>query len=160
MWVFIFLLSLAICFIRWIFWTVFSKPYRALQFTLCVCVCVLCVLCHSIVSDSFTTPWIVACQVPLSVGFSSKNTVMGCHVLIQGIFPIQGSNPGHPNSGQILNHLRHQGHPFTSMSSAKIWMILVAISTQTNSSHSCSCHTGHIYVAIDQSVLRCMVYRC
>ena len=108
----------------------------------------------------FATPWTVACQVPLSVGFSSKNTVMGCHVLIQGIFPIQGSNPGHPNSGQILNHLRHQGHPFTSMSSAKIWMILVAISTQTNSSHSCSCHTGHIYVAIDQSVLRCMVYRC
>ena len=41
MWVFIFLLSLAICFIRWIFWTVFSKPYRSLQFTLCVCVCVM-----------------------------------------------------------------------------------------------------------------------
>ena len=108
----------------------------------------------------FATPWTVACHVPLFVGVSSKNTVMGCHVLIQGIFPIQGSNPGHPNSRQILNHLRHQGRPFTSMSSAKIWMILVAISTQTNSSHSCSCHTGHIYVAIYQSILRCMVYRC
>ena len=93
----------------------------------------------------FATPWTVACWAPLSVGFSSKNIVMSCHVLLQGIFPTQGSNPGHPNSRQILNRLRHQGNPFTSMSSAKIWMILVAISTQTNSGHCCSCHTGHIY---------------
>ena len=30
---------------------------------------------------------------PLSMGFSSKNTGVGCHILLQGIFPIQGSNP-------------------------------------------------------------------
>ena len=31
------------------------------------------------------------CQTPLSMGLSSKNTGMGCHALLQGIFP--GSNP-------------------------------------------------------------------
>ena len=34
-------------------------------------------------------PWTVACQAPLSMGFSSKNTGVGCHVLLQGIFPTQ-----------------------------------------------------------------------
>ena len=38
----------------------------------------------------FGTPWTVARQAPLSVGFSSKNTGVGCHALLQGIFPTQG----------------------------------------------------------------------
>ena len=29
----------------------------------------ICVLSHSVVSDSFVTPWAVACQAPLSIGF-------------------------------------------------------------------------------------------
>ena len=41
----------------------------------------------------FATPWTVALQVPLSMGFTGKNTGVGCHVLLQGIFPTQGSNP-------------------------------------------------------------------
>ena len=43
--------------------------------------------------------------------FPGKNTGVGCHVLLQGIFPIQGSNPGLPHCGQILYHLSHQGSP-------------------------------------------------
>ena len=35
----------------------------------------------------------IACQAPLSMGFPSKNTGVGCHALLQGIFPTQGSNP-------------------------------------------------------------------
>ena len=35
----------------------------------------------------------IALQAPLSVGFSSKNTGVGCHALRQGVFPSQGSNP-------------------------------------------------------------------
>jgi len=35
----------------------------------------------------FATVWIVAHQAPLSMGFSSKNTGVGCHALLQGIFP-------------------------------------------------------------------------
>ena len=38
------------------------------------------------------TPWTVAHKAPPSMGFSSKNTGVGCHCLLQGIFPIQGSN--------------------------------------------------------------------
>ena len=35
-------------------------------------------------SDSFVTPWTVALQAPLSMGFPGKNTGMGCHFLLQG----------------------------------------------------------------------------
>ena len=40
-----------------------------------------------------------------------KNTGLGCHALLQEIFPTQGSNPGLPRCRQILYHLRHQGSP-------------------------------------------------
>ena len=40
-----------------------------------------------------------------------KNTGVGCHVLLQGIFPTQGSNPGLPYWRQIIYHLSHQGSP-------------------------------------------------
>ena len=42
-----------------------------------------------------------------------KNTGVGCHVLLQGIFPTQGSDPGLPHSGQILYCLNHHGSPRT-----------------------------------------------
>ena len=38
-----------------------------------------------------------------------KNTGMGCHFLLQGIFLTQGSNPGLLHCKQILYHLRYQG---------------------------------------------------
>ena len=44
------------------------------------------------VSDS-VTPWTIACQAPLSMGFPRKNTGGGCHFLFQGIFLTQRSNP-------------------------------------------------------------------
>ena len=40
-----------------------------------------------------------------------KNIGVGCHALLQGIFPTQGSNPGLPHFRQILYHLSHQGSP-------------------------------------------------
>ena len=36
---------------------------------------------------------------------------MGSHSLLQGIFPIQGSNPGLPQCRQIRYRLSHQGSP-------------------------------------------------
>jgi len=36
------------------------------------------------------TPWIVAHKAPLPMGFLGKNTGVGCHALLQGIFPTQG----------------------------------------------------------------------
>ena len=38
-----------------------------------------------------------------------KNTRVGCHALLQGIFPTQGLNPGLPHYSRILYHLSHQG---------------------------------------------------
>ena len=34
-----------------------------------------------------------SCKFPLSMGFSSRNTGVDCHALLQGIFPTQGLNP-------------------------------------------------------------------
>ena len=40
--------------------------------------------------------------------FPGKNTGVGCHSLLQGIFPTQGSNPGLLHYRQILYQLSHQ----------------------------------------------------
>ena len=55
----------------------------------------------------FVTPWTEAHQVPLSMGFSSKNTRVGCHALLQGTFLTKGSNVGILHCRQILYHLSH-----------------------------------------------------
>ena len=66
----------------------------------------------------FVTPWTVAHQPPLSmgfpgknigVGFPDKNTGVGCRFLLQGIFPTQGSKPGFLHCRQTLYCLSHQG---------------------------------------------------
>ena len=41
----------------------------------------------------FATPWTIACQAPLSMGFSRQDTGVGCHAPLQGIFLNQGWNP-------------------------------------------------------------------
>ena len=38
-----------------------------------------------------------------------KNTGVGCHALLQGIFPTQGLNPGLLHCRHLLYHLNHQG---------------------------------------------------
>ena len=49
-----------------------------------------------------------------------KNTAVGCHALLQGIFPIRGSNPGLPHYRWILYHLSHQWSPLLLLSF--IWL--------------------------------------
>ena len=51
--------------------------------------------CCSLVTKSCPTVtlWTIAHQASLSMGFSGKNTEVGCLFLLQGIFPTQGSNP-------------------------------------------------------------------
>ena len=41
--------------------------------------------------------------------FPGKSTGVGCHFLLQRIFPTQGSNPGLPHYRQTLYCLSHQG---------------------------------------------------
>jgi len=58
------------------------------------------------------------------VGSPGQNTGVGNHSLLQGIFPIQGSNPGLPHCRRILYHLAareahtREATPMRSMSSA------------------------------------------
>ena len=65
-------------------------------------------VCHSVVSNS-VTPWTVARQAPLSMGFSRPEYWSGWPFPFQGIFPTQGSNPGLLHGQQILSRLSHQG---------------------------------------------------
>ena len=45
------------------------------------------------------------------VNSPGENTGVGCHALLQGIFPIQGSNPGLPQCRQIHYQLSQQEAP-------------------------------------------------
>ena len=56
----------------------------------------------------FATPWTVASQAPPSMGFS-RQTGVGCHFLLQGIFLTQGLNLDLPHCRQMLYRLSHQG---------------------------------------------------
>ena len=40
--------------------------------------------------------------------FPGKNTGVGCHGLLQGFFPTQGSNPGLPHCRRVLYQLNHK----------------------------------------------------
>ena len=53
------------------------------------------------------TPWTVAHQAP-PWGFPGKSTGVGCHLLLQGIFPTQVLNQGLLHCRQTLDHLSHQ----------------------------------------------------
>ena len=66
----------------------------------------------------FGTPWIVAHQAPPSMEFS-KSTGVGCHFLLQGIFPTQGSNPGLAHCGQTLYRLSHKQRHIERLDTAK-----------------------------------------
>ena len=45
-----------------------------------------------------------------------KNTGVGCHTLLQEIFPTQESNPGLPQCRQVLYCLSHQGSWWLNLS--------------------------------------------
>ena len=55
---------------------------------------------------------------------SGKNTGVGCHALLQGIFPTQGSNSGFPHARQILYSLSYQGSPFFYLAIVIIFKII------------------------------------
>ena len=71
---------------------------------------VLCLVAQS----CLTLCDLIGCSPPGSSvhGYSpGKNIGVGCHALLQGIFPTQGSNPGLLHCRRILYRLSHQGIP-------------------------------------------------
>ena len=95
---------------------------------MCVCVCV-CVMVeyYSAIKESEILPFESESEVTQSCptlwdpmdcsppGFSvhgifqARVLELGCHFLLQGIFPTQGSNPGLLQCKQTLYPLSHQG---------------------------------------------------
>ena len=64
--------------------------------------CGACVFSHFSHVQVFVSLWTVAHQAPLSKDFAAKNTGMGHHALLQGIFLTQGLNLGFLHCRQIL----------------------------------------------------------
>ena len=68
----------------------------------------MCVSC-SVVSDSLWFHGLQPARLLCRWDSPGKNTGVGSHALLQGIFPIQGSNLGLPHCRRILYCLSHKG---------------------------------------------------
>ena len=64
---------------------------------------------HSVVSNSSWPHGLQPIRLLCPRDSPSKNTGVGCHFLLQGIFPTQGSNPDLPHCGQILYRWSYLG---------------------------------------------------
>ena len=64
---------------------------------------------HGLWPTRLLSPW----------NFPGKSTGVGCHFLLQGIFPTQELNPGLPHCRQTLYHLSHQGSPIPKKGNTK-----------------------------------------
>ena len=67
-----------------------------------------------------------------------KNTEVGCHVLLQGICPTEGRNPGLPHCRRLLYQLNHQGshmYTFFSLNSHKTLCNFLLLNTCYRGEH-------------------------
>ena len=62
-------------------------------------------------------------RLPCPWNSPGKNTGVGCHSLLQGIFPTQGLNLGLLHCRQILYCLNHQGSPLCFLLTVKIYVL-------------------------------------
>ena len=69
------------------------------------CVCVSCL----VVSDSLWPHGLYPTKLLCPWNSPGKNTGVGCHALLWGIFPTQGSNPGLLHWRQFFYHVSQQG---------------------------------------------------
>ena len=79
-----------------------------------------------LVTQLCLTPWDpMDCSLPDSSvqDFSAKNTAVGCHALLQGIFPTKKMNPGLPHCRIFFffYHLSHQGSLWDCMKTS--WLL-------------------------------------
>ena len=107
-----------------------------------VCVCVLCSVMYDSLQQHKLEPTSLLCPY----NFPGKNTGVGCHFLLQGIFPIQGLNPrllhlGHWQADWVTWNLRGELAAHTSLYLCfvfplnvtkwrKVWSILKRFSFQ------------------------------
>ena len=84
------------------------------------CCCYCCLVTESVMSDSFATPWTIACQVPLSMGFPRQEFWSGLPFYL-GIFPTQGSNPHLLHWQADSLPLNHQASPPNTLLPPYLW---------------------------------------
>ena len=84
------------------------------------CISALCVrvFSHSVMSNS-ATPWTVAHQAPLSMGFSRQGYWSGLPWSPPGDLPNLGIESRFPHCRLILCCLRHQGSPISALKREK-----------------------------------------
>ena len=91
-------------------------PYSFCGVCVCVCVCArVCALSYSVML-TFWNP--MDCSRPGSSFHGDspgKNTGMGCHVLLQGLFLTQEANQGLLHCRKILNQLSNHRSPLWSV---------------------------------------------
>ena len=87
-----------------------------------------------------------------------KNTGVGCHALLQGIFPTQGSNPGLPHCRQILLQSEPLGKPLATLGSVIGARGVTCLST---GAHLCSqCWVGFCSTSEDSAVVPAVMLQC
>ena len=65
----------------------------------------------SVMSDSLRALGLWPTRLLSPWDFPGRNTEVGCHAFLQGIFPTQGLNPGLSHCRQILYRPSYQGSP-------------------------------------------------
>ena len=80
---------------------------------------------HSVMSDSSRPHGLQPARLLCPWNSPGKNTSVGSHSLLQGIFPTQGSNLGLLHCGQILYHLSHQVHSL--LETKQVFLFLLCI---------------------------------
>ena len=140
-------------FITCYIYIVYHIVYYTLLFRVCMFVYIYphicCLLLFSVISDSFVTPWTIAHQALLSMDNPGKNTGVGCHFLLQGIFLTQGSNPHvlHWQVGSYHWATNHQGSLYIYMKPMYIYeaYICMCIYYITSNFLSLSCYSYTIF---------------
>ena len=98
---------------------------------------------HSVVSDSSWPNGLQPTRLLCPWNFPSKNTGVGCHVLLQGIFPTQGLSLGLLRCRWILYRLSHQGR----------WQIIYLFIYPPSHTHTCTrAHTHILLVLLSLSI--------
>ena len=80
-----------------------------LIYTHCVCVS------RSVLSNSLQSCGLWPIRLLCSWDFPGKNSGVGSHSLLQGIFLTQGLNPGFLHCRQILCHVSHEENPIYAL---------------------------------------------
>ena len=79
----------------------------------------------AVVSDSLRPHRLQPTRLLCPWDFPGNSTGVGCHFLLQRIFPTQGSNLGLPHCRQTLYHPSHQGSPINTIGyskSTELWV--------------------------------------